>query len=310
MTASHGAVRAQLGRSNGPVESRREGNIMQTKPPIITLFPELEAFSPSDFARIGTTRPTLMIAMTARTGSTHLCSGLSSVLPIGKPTELFNARDTLVWEKQQRGVNTFEELLSQYYSESDHTIVFKTCWLDFDYFKDKVFTLFPNLKIIYLNRLDIEAQAVSLFKAVITKKWHNAGDSIQSEEPFNVVLEKFDLVRICSIIKALEREKTSWEKFFFTHRLMPARINYEDFTTDLAAVVTFVAHNIGFTDVDASKLKSDYSALSDSINEEWLRSVRDYRSGQFYLRHSKKNAEVSSSLSSLPEPLVEKSAEA
>lgn len=284
---------------------------MQTTPPIITLFPELEAFSPSDFARIGTTRPTLMIAMTARTGSTHLCSGLSSVLPVGKPTELFNARDTLVWEKQQRGVNTFEELLSQYYSESDHTIVFKTAWVDFDYFKDKAYILFPNLKVIYLNRLDIEAQAVSLFKALVTKKWHDASSIARpSEEPLDVVREKFDLVRICSIIKALEREKTSWEKFFFAHCLTPARINYEDFTTDLAAVVTFVAHNIGFPEVDASKLKSDFSALSDSINEEWLRSVRDYRSGQFYLRHFCKNAEVSSSLSSLPEPLVEKSAEA
>lgn len=269
------------------------------KAPILKLFPELEAFEASDFTRIGTTRPTLMIAMTARTGSSHLCSGLSSVLPIGKPTELFNGRDTLVWEKEQRGVKTFEELLKQYYSESQHTIVFKTSWVDFDYFKDKLFNLFPNSKVIYLNRLDIEAQAVSLFKALVTKKWHEIGSIARpSEEPLDTVLNKFDLVRICSVIRTLEREKSAWENFFFKQGLNPARINYEDFTNDLSAAVKFVAMNIGFKDVDVSTIKSDFSLLSDKVNEKWLRDVRDYRSGLFYQKYFSAQASVP------PEPFV------
>jgi LPS sulfotransferase NodH len=288
-----------------------ESEIMQTiRAPILKLFPELEAFDASDFTRIGTTRPTLMIAMTARTGSSHLCSGLSSVLPIGKPTELFNGRDTLVWEKKQRGVETFEELLKQYYSESNDTIVFKTSWVDFDYFQDKLFNMFPNLRIIYLNRLDIEAQAVSLFKALVTKKWHETGSIARpSEEPFDTVLNKFDLVRVCSLIRTLEREKSSWEKFFFNQRLMPARINYEDFTNDLSAAVKFVATNIGFNTVDVSSIKSDFSLLSDKVNEEWLRNVREYRSGLLYQRF-KQEMQFPAGGSSLPEASVGKSAEA
>jgi LPS sulfotransferase NodH len=251
-----------------------------------------------------------MIAMTARTGSSHLCSGLSSVLPIGKPTELFNARDTLVWEKKKRGAKDFAELLQAYYAESDDTIVFKTSWVDFDFFQDKIFDMFPNLNFIYLNRLDIEAQAVSLFKALVTKKWHEASSiAFTRDEPFDVVLQKFDLVRICSLIKMLEQEKRSWEKFFFTQGLTPPRIHYEDFTSDLSTAVKFVAMNIGYKEICASDVESEFSVLSDKVNEQWLRDVRDYRSGLFYQR-LQESTDFPGRTSPPSEPLAPKSIEA
>lgn len=253
---------------------------------IETLFPELASFGPEDFARIGTARPTLMIAMTARTGSSHLCSGLSSTLPIGKPTELFNGRDTLVWEKKRRGVETFSQLLAQYFLESSGTITFKTSWIDFEYFKNHIFRIFSNLTIIYLNRLDVEAQAVSLFKAVVTGNWHDSpGIAKQQVMPPEEIAKKFDLLRICNAINALNREKVAWEDFFFEHEIQPARVNYESFMFDLQSAVRQIALHIGYADTDVSNLNSEFKAISDNINEEWLKKVRNYRNGNFYGRY-------------------------
>jgi len=258
-------------------------------PAIENLFPEVAQFKLADFARIGTDRPTLMIAMTARTGSSHLCSGLSSVLPIGKPTELLNARDTLVWEKKKRGVSTFAELLESYFDESPETIVFKTSWNDFSYFKDKIFGMFPKLKIIYLNRLDVEAQAVSLFKAIVSGHWHDSPDIKRGEKlTENQLMQKFDLPRICRIIGELDKEKSAWEEFFFTHQTLPVRINYESFMSDLPAAVKLVAKAVGYEHIDVACAHSNFSALSDKVNDEWLKILRNYRSGQFYESHKKK----------------------
>ena len=258
------------------------------KPPAAeVLFPELSSFRSEDYSRIGTSRPVLMIAMTARTGSSHLCSGLSSVVPAGRPTEIFNARDTLVWEKKRRGVGTFSDLLADYVAESEDIVVFKTSWVDFEYFKDHVFDLFPNLRIIYLNRLDVEAQAVSLFKAVVSGLWH---DSPLIAKPKEALLpdeleKKFDLVRVCGMINALSKEKASWENYFFENEVQPARVNYESFTQDLKRALSQIVNYLGYEDVDLSRVKSEFSVVSDGINDRWLEKVRNYRNGNFYSRY-------------------------
>ena len=258
------------------------------KPPAAEeLFPELSSFRSEDFNRIGTSRPVLMIAMTARTGSSHLCSGLSSVVPVGKPTEIFNARDTLVWEKKRRGVETFSGFLADYVAESEDIVVFKTSWIDFEYFKDHVFDLFPNLRIIYLNRLDVEAQAVSLFKAVVSGLWHDSPIIAKPREEVSCdeLEKKFDLVRICGMINSLNREKASWESYFFENEVQPARVNYESFTQDLKRALSQIVTYLGYKDVDLSRVKSEFSVVSDSINNRWLDKVRNYRSGNFYDRY-------------------------
>lgn len=251
--------------------------------PMERLFPELSLIDRSELKAMGTIRPVLMIAMTARTGSTHLCSGLSSIFTTEMPVEIFNGRDTMVWEKQHRNVQTFAEFLKQYYEERKNMIIFKTSWNDFSFFRDKVFTLFPNLKFLYLNRLDTEAQAVSLFKAIISSKWHDtpslAAPAKMSDEELQA---KFDLKRICQLILSLEQEKRQWENFFFANDLQPARINYESFKDGLGKAIQQILHHNGYPPLDTSIVKSDYKKLSDAINDAWVAAVHDYRSGKFY----------------------------
>ena len=258
---------------------------MTSQNTIETLFPELSSFGDSDFSRIGSDRPTLMIAMTARTGSSHLCSALSSVLPIAMPTELFNARGSLVGEIKRRNVTTFADLLADYIQESKNIVVFKTNWIDFAYFKDKVFYLFPNLKIMYLNRLDIEAQAVSLHKAVVSGYWHDApmikiSPRISEEDLHN----RFDLMSICKKLLALENEKRCWEDYFFVKKTQPLRINYESLHLQLELAIEMICEYIGHPNANIAPAISSFKVISDKVNEDWLLKVRNYRNGNFYKR--------------------------
>lgn len=258
--------------------------------PIEKLFPELTEAGEEDFKAMGTVEPVLMIAMTARSGSSHLCSGLASVFSTAMPTELFNGRDTMVWEKKRRNVSTFAEFLAQYYAERTNQIIFKTSWCDFEFFQDKIFLLFPNTSILYLNRLDTEAQAVSLFKAIVSGKWHDT----RHIAPHHTVSDdelrgKFDLARICQWIVALEREKASWEEFFFKYEIQPARVNYEGFKDDLNKAIRQILRHNAYPPVNTSTITSEYKKLSDAINDEWLTLVRNYRNGNFYYRYMEAN---------------------
>ncbi len=264
---------------------------MNRPAPIEVLFPELASFAEADFAKIGTARPTLMMAMTARTGSTHLCSGLASVLPIGDPTEIFNGRDNLVFEKQNLGIETYGDYLKGFFAQSTGEILFKTNWLDFQYFEKHLHAMFPNLKIIYLNRFDVEAQAVSVFKAIVTNVWHMTGGADDvSKVSVTETRDQFDLPKICDLIAVLEREKAAWERFFFENDLQPTRVHYEHFQSDLAKVVDQVARHMGFNDVNSALVKSRYRQVSDDLNQEWLKKVRNYRNGTFYRTYAKKAA--------------------
>ena len=249
------------------------------------LFPELAAYNDSDYRDLGTSRPTLMIAMTARTGSSHLCSALSSAIKVGQPIELLNARDVLVAVKRKLNATSYAEILSAHIEGSTDYFVFKTGWKDFEYFTDKIFLMFPDLKIIYLNRLDVEAQAVSVVKALRSGKWHDSTEQLRKVELEPARLrDTYDISDVCTFVDWLNLEKKEWEQFFFRRDLEPIRICYESFCDDVSHAVRRITRSIGVDDAQLGDIKSTYKAVSDTVNDEWLARTRDYLSGKFYQR--------------------------
>ena len=150
------------------------------------LFPELETYKAEDFEQLRFEKPVLMIAMTARTGSTHLCSALSSVVDAPSPTEIFNPRGAIQRQLKQRNVSSFRDYLKSMSQDSGEYFIFKTSWKDFVCFKNYYQSMFPNLNILYLNRLDIEQQAVSLYKAKMSGVWHDANTKKKNKAKENV----------------------------------------------------------------------------------------------------------------------------
>jgi len=257
------------------------------KLPIEILFPELSGYCIEDFKKINRKKPVVMLAMTARTGSSHLCSNLASILKCKEITELFNARDNLCWQKERFDINTFVELINTFDTDNSPIFFFKTSWLDFEYFKDKFFHMFPQISIIHLERLDIEAQAVSLYKAKVTNHWHNS-PNYQNENKLSPeeIMRKYDLNAICNIIYDIKKEKRQWEDFFYENSINPFRICYEHFEHDASSTLQRICDFINCE--FSGHYNSQFSKMTDDVNKEWLIKLRYYRSGSFYNDYANK----------------------
>lgn len=244
------------------------------------LFPELASYTAEDYARIGTDMPVLMIAMTARTGSAHLSSGLASVIETAQPFELLNARIVLQVVKQQYGFDRFEQLLASIVDQSREYLVFKTVWMDFEYFADKVHLLFPNLRIIYLNRLDQDRQAVSLARAIITQEWHDGpGDRADTRMLPEVVEQQFNIQLLCGLRRHLENEKRQWEDYFAGRDIAPLRIFYEHFQNDQTRAGARILDYLGLPADRAERMQSEHQTVSDGVNDVWTARLRRYLDG-------------------------------
>jgi len=270
----------------GASGSPPEEGLAQPLSPLEVLFPELRHLSTDDLRQIGITKPTVMIAMTARTGSSHLCSGLASVIRAGKPRELFNTRSNKTPDQKRRGAKTMGEFLAQYAAASEDCVVFKTSWLDFEYFQDKIQLLFPNLKVVYLDRFDIEAQAVSLYRAILSGYWHDSPDkAAPPKRGIDEIRNLFDVRKICHIIDTLSHEKWMWEDYLFRHDLRPIRIYYEHFSDDLREVVARIVRHLDVPHGSLDGLASTFKAVSDEVNQDWILKLRRYRNGTLTRDH-------------------------
>lgn len=209
---------------------------------ITEIFPELSEYSETDFFEARFRKPVIFVAMTARTGSTHLCFALSQVARFGvhdvvgprgafPRLELFNPRGPVPRMRAMYGASTYREYIRKINEDDSDYLLIKSNWIDFEAFSNAWRVILPNAQFIYLDRNSIEAQAVSLFKAMVREEWHRRTGGASSL-PFrddSEVMAAFDLERICGLIGELNLEKTMWNKFFYDNDIKPMRISYEDF---------------------------------------------------------------------------------
>lgn len=254
------------------------------KPVSLTdVFPDFRAIQQGETGDCRCDKPALMIAMTPRTGSTHLCAALGAAVDMDSPSELFNPRGVAQAEKKRRGVSTFAGYIESVSRDRGRYVSFKIGWLDFKPMAAVYRKIFPDLKIIYLNRLDVVAQAVSLTLASASGRWHeNVGSGEKSLRRDDKAIPAFDLAQICNTIGYLEYEKKNWEMFFFSEFINPARINYESFCDDVNAAIGFIVKHLELSTVEKIDSGVGFRRLSDEVNEEWIAKVNYHRSGRFY----------------------------
>jgi LPS sulfotransferase NodH len=245
------------------------------------VFPELRDYSAADFAALASSKPVLMMAITPRTGSTNLCDAYSRSLKVGEPVEIFNPRGVAQWQKKKRGVADFRSYMMSLYADPGEWFGFKVSWPQFGFFVPYYKLMFPNLKVVYLDRYDVEAQAVSLFKAVVSGEWHkktgsDAGRKMAPEE----LDAKFDLQQICQTIRNVEAGKKQWRSFFFDEGIYPAYVYYEDFAKDVNRAIEYIVKFIGVDYSSCATVESQLSQLADEINENWVKRVNKHRLGK------------------------------
>lgn len=214
-----------------------------------------------------------LITSTRRAGTRYLCSMLQG-LKIGNPKEitLYEYLDLNSIEKiydsgaanniwagiihrchYNRTLQTLREL-SGIKGIDDYTTLFK---------------IFPNIKFIYLHRIDKIAQAVSLEKAIQSEQWciHHSN----KKEQKNV---RYNQKRIEQNIKNLYLADSEWSRFYQLNRINPVYITYEELKKDPIPQINKICQLLNIETPQNIETVLNSTALpkrqSNQINREWI----------------------------------------
>lgn len=237
------------------------------------VFPDFAAARAQSFAGISCAKPTIMIAMTARTGSTYLCTSLHQAGQSTEPTEIFNPRGPAQLERDRRHTADFASYLASLAAGPDATFIFKSSWLDIIPFAPALTRVFPQLRVIYLDRKNIAAQAVSQFRAELSGIWHRRpGQAAQTFDPSG----KFDLARISAIMANMEREKQNWEGWFAAHHITPLRLEYRLIESDVKEALRRIASTMNLPLHPEHVTSAGMLKLADAASAEWTEHVQKH----------------------------------
>lgn len=217
---------------------------------------------------------TVMFAFTARSGSTAITDAIAGMGMARRIEEIFNPRGPVQKLYDHYGGRDIIEFINNIYKHTMLTdaMVFKTDYSDLNYvIKEKdIYTLFPNLKIVYIERKDKILQAVSLYKAIVTSQWHQK-KIIRKQKVSNN--HSPDINKIISLKNRLQSDCEKWEKYFELIGVQPYKMYYEDFDNDhdgsLKNIFRYVTG-----DRYVGEIEQNYKKLRDGISEEWASKVR------------------------------------
>lgn len=240
-------------------------------------------------------RPQLyyLICTTPRTGSTFLGTLLTNTGLAGMPWEYFNEAEYSTWLFEHFQVYNFNEYLHKIFKNTPSSNgVFGAKVMGAGYFEtfanrirqlpnyknqnlstpELMEDFFYNLKYIWLTRRNKIRQAISLYKALQSGRWHtNDKRKLTGIEPV------FDFESVEYYLKEIIKQEAYWERFFNEADIIPLTIVYEDFCIDQEKAVRCILQYLGIStppNLNLGEVKQ--KKLADSTTEIW---VRQYMAG-------------------------------
>ncbi len=191
----------------------------------------------------------LAICSPPRTGSYLLCRQLTNG-GIAIPHEYFNdihiKKISQRWNIGDSPTLYIDTLLRKRTNENGIFSV-KLQWEQFRKWRNLIEKhIFHGREVVYifLTRMNIKAQAISLHKSLVSGIW-GITDEITTRPLTNIRLGDIDNIRHCARI--IYREELMWRCYFAEHAINPMRIYYEDYVRDQPGHFKLIAERLGIT---------------------------------------------------------------
>jgi trehalose 2-sulfotransferase len=235
-------------------------------------------------------RPTrfIVIASTARTGSTLLNSALYAAGVFGTRVEHLNppnfaphlrglarvrnrllSPNVVVSRSNQRSVRSAFRRVARANTTTDGVFGLKVMWGDLSAVLHRhgldLDVLDLPITWIRISRIDRVGQAVSWARAEQTGRWTHS--AVEREAP------RYDGQRIAQLYATIAEEERCWDGYFQTHHENPHMITYEELDAKYESVVRGVLDHIGSTDTPVPARQLERQA--DGLNVEWVQRFRD-----------------------------------
>jgi trehalose 2-sulfotransferase len=126
----------------------------------------------------------------------------------------------------------------------------------------------PGARYLYLTRQDKARQAVSMFRAMRSEQWWDAGDAARPDSvgteyaPDHLAIRWFE--------SDLSVEDAEWRRYFEVFGIQPLTLIYEDLVARPYETLQQVLDWLGFTDVDLPEPQSQLQRQADNETERTL----------------------------------------
>ncbi|MBN8285750.1 Stf0 family sulfotransferase [Zoogloea sp.] len=217
--------------------------------------------------------PRYLIAMTPRSGSSHLCDVLKNTKLLGRPGEMVSQMFIPNILKSAPAA-TPDEYLAQVMRvvrTRNGVSGMKASWFQFNDFRGAMQdeSVFRSYRFIYLTRRDLAAQAVSLYCATSSNVFHTNVEHTTTEREKLANLD-YDFQAIKRWHEHILAQELGWQAYFAKHNIFPLSINYEEIEHDVTAVVKRIAHFVGRPRAgESATSESIFRKIGDRRNVEW-----------------------------------------
>lgn len=217
-----------------------------------------------------------VIVTTPRSGSTFLCSLLQSTKIAGYPAEYFRQPSLILTQECHFDYVKYLRILM--HSRVTENKVFGTKIMarflrafeksEFDF---QSFIKGYLSKMIYLNRIDKVAQAVSLLIAQKTNSWHVRKDKKHQEyQSFlnSIEISDADLENIDKTVKNLKGANKYLKSLFKKYNINSLNIDYEKFEVKPEAYIRQILEFLNISTENEIKPSSSLKKISSSLSQQ------------------------------------------
>lgn len=216
---------------------------------------------------------TYMIAMTPRSGSSHLCDVLKNCKRLGRPGEMLSRPflPNILRSAPARSPDEYLKHVLRVIKTPNGVSGIKASWFQFNDFSQVLadVSLLRKFRFIYLTRRDIYAQAVSLYCATESNVFHT-NKSHESSELAKLETLQYDYEKILYWKKHIEVQEEGWVKFFVQHNIYPLCITYEEIEASVTAVALRIGRYLNRPQATHGLTEeSIFQKIGDRRNVEW-----------------------------------------
>jgi LPS sulfotransferase NodH len=216
----------------------------------------------------------IMLATEERSGSEFLCQLMGATGRLGRPSEYLNTywmRRFIADYPDEAGAQM--AIAHRVGTTANRCFAMKThpAHIDRLLTGGSVTAAFPDPVFVRLHRRDLIAQAVSLYRARASNRYHAY---VTAERDID-----FDGEAIRQALIELARAKARWGVYFARNGIEPLMIAYEDLTADPYPIIREIARRASETvDPRDLDLASPLRAQNDGISAAWKqRFLDEYR---------------------------------
>ena len=228
-----------------------------------------------------------LLCGTPRTGSTLLCSLLSSTGVLGRPESYFREPDEGAWARRfdlpvsgerVRDYRAFVQAVRAASATDNGIFAARIMWGSIERLREGLDEppdqsdlgalegAFGPLAFVHLTRDDVVAQAISWTRAEQTGYWQQGDTASRSPEP--------DIGQMTDLVATIRAHNTAWRQWFARNGIQPHQLTYEELVRAPRSAVEDIAALLPVALPATWQPVSPHRQQADRINEEWAALLR------------------------------------